>query len=285
MKNLSILLFASIPLILASLACNAIVPGVEINDPRMSFDKPGKNITSTFSPKDDFYFVIDVVAAPVGTTLEARWVAVDVAGQDPDHEIEATLFEITEDDLDPNEETYDGYIYFKLNTVDKWPAGTYRVDLYVNERLTESLEFEVQSGQSSYQPPQPTATSENECSRLDLTAEECASLGKNLITVSGIVDGYCWYGEDDKTVTRDLFITVTFSNDGSGKKVNIENGIFVDCAAVSTGQNTYTYDCVPQGGNRHTGTIVFNGNGFSNLGGFTNSVNKNCTWSESYQIR
>lgn len=128
-----------------------------------------------------------------------------------------------------------------------------------------------------------TETQESECSRLDLTSQECASLGQHLITVSGVVDGYCWYGDDDRTVTRDLPVTVSFSNDGSGKKVTIKNAIFIDCPAGSTGENTYAYDCITHS-NRNTGTIVFVDNGFLNEGGFTNSVNKNCTWSEVYTL-
>lgn len=128
-----------------------------------------------------------------------------------------------------------------------------------------------------------TETQESECTRLNLTAQECASSGKHLFTLSGVVDGYCWYGTDDKTVTRDLMVTVSFSSDGSGKKVTISNAAFVNCPANSRSDNTYTYDCI-DGGNRNTGTITFVDNGFLNEGGLTNSANKNCTWSQSYKL-
>jgi len=128
-----------------------------------------------------------------------------------------------------------------------------------------------------------TETQESECTRLNLTPEECASLGQHLFTLSGVVDGYCWYGTDDRTVTRDLLVTVSFSNDGSQKKVTITNAAFTECTAWSGSDNTYTYDCIDNG-NRNTGTITFVDNGFLNEGGFTNSVNKNCTWSESYEL-
>ena len=109
-------------------------------------------------------------------------------------------------------------------------------------------------------------------------------MGQHLFTLSGLVDGYCWYGTDDKTVTRDLIVTVSFSNDGSEKKVTINNAAHTHCTASSSSDNTYTYDCIVNDSNRHAGTITFVDNGFLNEGGFTNAVNKNCTWSESYKL-
>jgi hypothetical protein len=129
-----------------------------------------------------------------------------------------------------------------------------------------------------------TETQAGECARLNLTSQECASLGQHLFTLSGVVDGYCWYGTDDKTVTRDLLVTVSFTNDGSGKKATINNAAFTDCPASSRSDNAYTYDCIAEDANRHAGTILFVDNGFLNEGGFTNPVNKNCTWSESYKL-
>lgn len=132
-------------------------------------------------------------------------------------------------------------------------------------------------------PYPPTETPETECSRLNLSVQECVSLGEHMFTITGVVDGYCWYGTDDRTVTRDLLINVSFSNEGSEKKVLITDGIFMDCPATLTSPNTYNYDCINQS-NRDTGTITFLDNGFLNEGGMTNSVNKNCTWSQSYEI-
>jgi hypothetical protein len=133
--------------------------------------------------------------------------------------------------------------------------------------------------------PIPTATQESECTRLKLTSQECASLGQHLFTLSGVVDGYCWYGEEDKTVTRDLLITVSFSGDSTGMSASIRNAAFIDCPMLTrSGPNTYTYDCVDHG-NHETGMITFVDNGILNVGGFTNSVNKNCNWSEAYELR
>ena len=63
--------------------------------------------------------------------------AVDVADTDPDYELE-------EHTLDVTEETFSGSIYFKLSNDDIWPSGLYRVDMYLNDTLAQSLEFNVE---------------------------------------------------------------------------------------------------------------------------------------------
>ncbi len=143
----------------------------------------------------------------------------------------------------------------------------------------------TQPASATVQSSPVPATQESECTRLNLTSQECASLGQQWFTLSGVVDGYCWYGESDRTVTRDLLVTVSFASDGSGTRATITNAAFVDCETISrTAENTYTYDCVAHA-NHHTGIITFVDNGFLNVGRFTNSVDKNCSWSEAYELR
>lgn len=136
---------------------------------------------------------------------------------------------------------------------------------------------------------QPTATQESECDLLNLTPQECANLGDHMYTLEGSVEGYCEYGRTDgtmgHTVTRDFLITVAFSNGGSGKVVSVKNAVFIDCdKAYESGVNTYVYDCISDSGNRDQGTITFLDNAILNDGGMSNSVNKNCTWTEVYQM-
>lgn len=135
------------------------------------------------------------------------------------------------------------------------------------------------------QPSPIPPTQNSECTRLNLTAQECTNLGKHLFTLSGVVDGFCWYGENDRTVTRDFFITVSFSESGLGMTATIEEGVFIDCPTVSrSAENTYTYDCIAHG-NHETGIITFIDQGFLNVGRSTNSVNKDCSWSEAYELK
>jgi len=54
-------------------------------------------------------------------------------------------------------------------------------------------------------------------------------------------NGYRWDGvDDDKTVTRDLLVMVSFSNEVSGRTVKITNAAYIDCeASMQTVENIY----------------------------------------------
>ena len=137
MKNKFVVLLAVLSLVASSLACAALNTELGISNLRMAFDQSGDNVTSTFSPTDIFYAVADLANAPQGTKLEAKWVAVDAADTDPNLEFQAQTLDITE-------ETFTGEIYFQLSNDAPWPVGQYRVDIYLNDALAQSVEFGVQ---------------------------------------------------------------------------------------------------------------------------------------------
>jgi hypothetical protein len=66
-----------------------------------------------------------------------KWIAVDAAGTERNHEFDAQTLSITD-------ELFTGTTYFQLSNAAPWPVGKYRVGLYVNDDLTDSVEFSVQ---------------------------------------------------------------------------------------------------------------------------------------------
>ena len=135
MKKLFPVLLAVLALVASSLACS--LTEMSLENARMAFDQDGVNVTSTYSSTDVFYAVADLNNAPQGTVLEAKWIAVNVEGYDANFEFQTQSLDITE-------ETFTGTIYFQLSNDNGWPVGDYKVDLYLNGELKQSVTFNVQ---------------------------------------------------------------------------------------------------------------------------------------------
>lgn len=137
MKNRLVILLAVLSLVISSLACAVGNTELGLSNLRMAFDQDGENVTTTFSPTDVFFAVADLANAPQGTQVEARWTAVDAADTEPNLEFQTQTLDITE-------ESFTGTIYFQLSNDEGWPAGQYKVDLYLNGTLAQTAEFNVQ---------------------------------------------------------------------------------------------------------------------------------------------
>jgi hypothetical protein len=89
--------------------------------------------TTVFPQDEPFYCIVNLANAPDDTTLSASWYAVDAEGVDNNFLIDEVEF------------THgSGEITFDLANDGLWPMGTYKVDLFLNKELKQSLEFEVQ---------------------------------------------------------------------------------------------------------------------------------------------
>jgi hypothetical protein len=131
------LLFVITALLAAGLACDLGSPSLSLEGLRLARDSGGESVASTFSPGDSFYVVGEIRNAPAGTQVEARWLYVAVAGEQPG----SLVFEQVLDDF--SEQTYYRKIYFQLSREDPWPPGEYKVDIYLNKNLVNSLPFSV----------------------------------------------------------------------------------------------------------------------------------------------
>jgi hypothetical protein len=142
MKKKSRVLLALLALLIASLACNLATGSAEestsLENLRMAFDEDGNNPTAVFAPSDIFYVVGELNNAPAGTVVDAKWLASQIEGYEPDE----LIYEQTINDF--TEESFSGTIYFQLSNDSGWPTGQYKVDLYLNGNYVQSVSFSVQ---------------------------------------------------------------------------------------------------------------------------------------------
>ena len=126
---------ALVALTLTAIACGFSVTTANISDAYMAKDKDGNERTTAFNGGDTFYAIVVVSNAPDDTVVKAVWIAVNAEGEDPNLTIEETSYT-----------TGDAQLYFSLTNQEGllWPNGQYRVDLYINDKLEKSLEFQVQ---------------------------------------------------------------------------------------------------------------------------------------------
>ena len=126
------MLLALMALILSTLACEFSASTANISDAWMSTDEDGAERVTEFAQEAVFYAQVDLQNAPDDTTLKAVWIAVEVQDTDPNFVINETEFA-----------TGDGLVHFTLSNDNLWPTGKYKVDLYMNVELANTLEFEV----------------------------------------------------------------------------------------------------------------------------------------------
>jgi phosphoglycerol transferase MdoB-like AlkP superfamily enzyme len=122
-------------LLAATLACGGEVnvSSAKVADAYMSADEDGANRTTVYSQDATFYAQVDLQNAPDDTVLKAIWTAVDA--QDTDPGLVMKEMEYT---------TGSDKVYFTLSNNDPWPTGTYKVDIYLNAELVNTLDFSVQ---------------------------------------------------------------------------------------------------------------------------------------------
>lgn len=140
------LFFVSTVLLLAGLACGFNLSTANISQAQTARDEEGNDPTTVFAQDDVFYAVIELENAPDDTALKAVWTAVEADDTEPDFMIDEV--EIT---------AGSGSVNFNLTNDKLWPVGNYKVDIYLNDELDRTLEFEVE-GEVVAEQPEPTST-------------------------------------------------------------------------------------------------------------------------------
>ena len=137
--------FVSLAVLIAVIAagCNFSVSTANITNATLSKDVTG----STFDPVDPtttfpvdqpvIHLVAKVANAPEGTKVKSVWTAVDVG------EVAPANTKVAETEIVLNS---DGNAHFTLSipTSGAWPAGKYKVDIYLNDKLDRTLEYTIQ---------------------------------------------------------------------------------------------------------------------------------------------
>jgi len=129
------IVFFIVALVFASLACNFSASTANITNAHMSRDEGDTEQTNVFTPADaSFYCFFDLNNAPDDTVIKGIWTLVEADGYDSNSIIDEVSYTGGDDTL-----------YFSLaqgNT--EWPVGKYKIDLYLNDELVQTLNFEVQ---------------------------------------------------------------------------------------------------------------------------------------------
>ncbi len=88
-----------------------------------------------FEPEDGpFYCIVDLSHAIEGTKIEAVWTAVDIPSQEMEDE-EIDIYKLRQKD--------ETHIEFNLSIDGDWPEGEYNVEIFIDGKSHESIDFEV----------------------------------------------------------------------------------------------------------------------------------------------
>jgi hypothetical protein len=98
--------------------------------------------TTTFSQDEVFYLLVTLTNAPDDTVTKAVWYAANAEGVDKDTKIDEAEFK-----------SGDQKVTFNLSNDKGWPAGDYKVELYLNNKLDRTLEFKVEESQATTNTP------------------------------------------------------------------------------------------------------------------------------------
>lgn len=122
-------------LVLASVACEFSASTANISNVHLSLDEADTQRVTSYSPEAPaFYCYFDLNNAPDDTVVKGVWTLVSADGYDPNQEIDSA-------DVTGSDDTY----YFSLGgSTDPWPVGEYKIDLYLNGELIQTINFTVQ---------------------------------------------------------------------------------------------------------------------------------------------
>jgi hypothetical protein len=132
-RNKLVLILVPVVILLINAACGFNVSTASIKNAQLARDNEGTQPTTTFAAGDTFFCNVDLSNAPDDTAVKAVWTAVQVEGTEPN-------LKLDESELKSGSST----LHFKLSNDNSWPAGKYKVDLYLNDKLDRTVEFQVQ---------------------------------------------------------------------------------------------------------------------------------------------
>ncbi len=184
---------------------------------RLAKDDSGAQATTTFSPTDTFYLLVDLANAPDDTTVKAEWTAVSVAGADPN-----TILDDVE--LTSGSST----LTFDLANDNPWPTGDYKVDLYLNGELDQTLTFRVSAGLGQSAPAEtPTPVTE-------AVVTETGTSGTAVSTLDAVKSATIQIQAEGSFVDPQVGLMLNIAGRGSGVIID-PSGIAVTNNHVVTG--------------------------------------------------
>ena len=118
--------------VLAACGGEVNLSSANIQEARLAKDEDGSSVTTKFGQEDIIYVLADLENAPDDTTVKAVFTAVNAEGESPNSQVDE--YELT---------TGSGALTFDLAPTVFWPNGEYKVDLYLNDELDQTLTYSV----------------------------------------------------------------------------------------------------------------------------------------------
>ncbi|MCA9974349.1 MAG: trypsin-like peptidase domain-containing protein, partial [Anaerolineales bacterium] len=190
---------------------------------QLAQDADGTQTTTTFAPQDTFYLIVDLRNAPDGTKVKASWTTVNAEGADPNTNLS-----------DVELESGSSSLTFDLKNDGPWPAGDYKVDVYLNDELNRTLDFKVSGGTAQAEPPSESATETVSEPAPEATGETAVSSETAVST--GAVAGL----ENVKTAVIQIEAQGTFRDPEVGTIYNAAgrvSGFIIDPSGIAVTNN------------------------------------------------
>ena len=132
--------------LLMLVGCEFSASTANIKSATLARDEDGNQPTNTFESNETFYLIVDLANAPDETTVKTVWYAVDVGSVAPPNTLidEASLT------------SGSAVLTFNLTPDGPWAPGTYKVEVYLNDELNQTLNMTV-NGEVVQAQPEPTA--------------------------------------------------------------------------------------------------------------------------------
>ena len=112
----------------------------QIEQAGLYLDPEGKRPTTSFSWRVPFYLIIKLNQAQDNAVIQASWIAMDTNRLAPE-----TVLHIEE--KTPESELV---VFDLTNEGNFWPIGDFQVNIYINGKLAQELEFEVYHTEDVY---------------------------------------------------------------------------------------------------------------------------------------
>ncbi len=127
------LMLVIVLLAIVSLACGGTISTANIRSAKLTTEADGSLETTVFNQDDlTVYCIVELANAPSDTVVRAVWIAADVESVDPNTVIDETSLT-----------SGDATLTFDLTNSQLWPLGDYKVELYINDKLDRTLEYQV----------------------------------------------------------------------------------------------------------------------------------------------
>ena len=126
-------------LILTSLVCGCSVSTSDayINNARLYMDLTGNQQTTTYDWLDVFYCVVHISDSTPETIIKASWIAVDTDRAEPNLVIK----------IEEKSASNSPVIFHLKNEGNFWPLGSYKLFLYLDGKLDQTIDFNVEAGE------------------------------------------------------------------------------------------------------------------------------------------